>query len=439
MKNQSDLMKRYQCILLFAILLVLLAPSSKVLAQWVQTKGLQGESITSLLVSGSRLFAGTGSRWGHDGNGVFVSTDDGASWSAASAGLKYGYYKGDVTCLAAIKTSASSTILFAGTDTGVYHSVDNGTNWLGWNTGLPQECFVTAFATVGTNLFAAAAGGGSTQSIFLSTDNGIGWSALYSGLHTSSAFALAMRSGWLYAGTSNGVFLSPSDGMIWGQANNGLTDTLVIAIALSDTNASSRTLFAGTIGGGAFRSRNNALSWSAINSGLPINTTVNTLFVNGPNLFAGTQNGGVYLSTDDGTSWQNVSTGLKDSSVTALVVSHGMLFAGSGNTGVWRRPLSEMIGSNGVARAPRQTQTVSIYPNPVSHEAKINFSFRRSGPATVTIHDLLGREVAKLFDGPLEAGEHSYTWDAKMMPAGVYSIRLQTAGQAQLCPMVIVR
>ena len=45
-------------------------------AQWVQTNGPYGGMIQCLAVSGTNLFAGT------DG-GVFLSTNNGTSWTAA--------------------------------------------------------------------------------------------------------------------------------------------------------------------------------------------------------------------------------------------------------------------------------------------------------------------------------------------------------------------
>ena len=59
-------------------------------------------------------------------------------------------------------------------------------------------------------------------------------------------------------------------------------------------------LFAGTYGGGVFLSNDKGASWTAVSSGLPLNTTVTAFAVNGSNLFGGA--GGVFRSTDNGTS-----------------------------------------------------------------------------------------------------------------------------------------
>ena len=50
-------------------------------AQWVQTNGPTGGFITALVVSGTNVFAGT------DKGGVFLSTDNGSSWTEKNNGL----------------------------------------------------------------------------------------------------------------------------------------------------------------------------------------------------------------------------------------------------------------------------------------------------------------------------------------------------------------
>jgi hypothetical protein len=72
------------------------------------------------------------------------------------------------------------------------------------------------------------------------------------------------------------------------------------------------------------------------------NKMVTALAVSGTNLFAGTDGGsGVFRSTNNGTNWTAVNTGLTDTYVYALASIGTYLFAGAGNTGVWRLSLSK--------------------------------------------------------------------------------------------------
>ncbi|MBP1655419.1 MAG: BNR/Asp-box repeat protein [Bacteroidetes bacterium] len=137
-----------------ALVIVLLCPC--VPAQWVQTTGPGGGNIGAIAVSGTNVFVGTGFPFFgvHNAGGVFRTTDDGASWTAANSGLT------DM-CIGSLTVSPASdgaggVNLFAGTLCGgVLRSTDNGTSWTA--TSL-TSAFVTSFAVSGTNLFAGSPG-----------------------------------------------------------------------------------------------------------------------------------------------------------------------------------------------------------------------------------------------------------------------------------------
>jgi hypothetical protein len=288
-------------------------------AQWIQTNGPGGTySIDVFAVSGTNLFAGSG------GDGVFLSTNNGTSWSAVNTGL---------TNIGVITLAVSGTNLFAGTSSGgVFLSTNNRTNWTTESISLTSND-VRALAVFGTNLFAGTYGSG----VFLSTNNGTSWTKVTTGLTNFSVQALAVSGTNLFAGTFlGGVFFSTNNGASWTVVNTGLTSTDVLALAVSGTN-----LYAGT-SGGVFLSTNNGTSWTKVNTGMTT-TWVNALAISGTNLFAGTTDG-VFLSTNNGASWTAVNTGLTNTDFGALTVSGTNLYAGI-SAGVWRRPLSEMITS----------------------------------------------------------------------------------------------
>lgn len=189
------------------------------------------------------------------------------------------YSHGLVHCLAVCGTN-----VFAGTDDGVFLSTNNGTSWSAVNTGLTYTD-VCALSASGTNLLAGTAGGG----VFLSTNNGTSWSAVDSGLTDTYIFSLAISGTNLFAGTwPDGIFLSTNNGTSWTHVNTGLTSKEVTAFAASESN-----LFAGTVGGGVLLRTNNDTSWTQLNTGLR-RRDVWSLAISGKNLFAGTDSGGVF-------------------------------------------------------------------------------------------------------------------------------------------------
>jgi hypothetical protein len=181
-------------------------------------------------VSGSNIFAGTG-------GGVYLSTNNGTSWTGVNAGLSADTY---VNALA-----VSGSNIFAGAmDGSVYLSTNNGTSWTGVNAGLPVRYTLLCLAVSGSNIFVGFAGDG----VFLSTNNGTSWTAVDSGLPSIiNVMSLAVSGGNIFAGTDFGVFLSTSNGTSWTAVNAGLTNTTVLSLAVSGN-----TVFAGTDGSGAW-------------------------------------------------------------------------------------------------------------------------------------------------------------------------------------------
>jgi hypothetical protein len=292
-------------------------------ASWTQVNnGLVSHIMRSFAKSGANLFAGT------SGGGVFLSTNNGARWTPVNAGL---------TNMIVQSLAVSGANLFAGTyGGGVFLSTNNGASWTPINTGLTNRN-INCLAVSGANLFAGTYGGG----VFLSTNNGTTWTDASTGLTSPYIRSLAVSGTYLFTGTwDGGVFLSKNNGTSWTAANTGLTERNIPSLAVSGTN-----LFAGTWGGGVFLSTNNGTSWKAVNNGFTGDVAVEAIVVSGTDLFAGTYYGGVFLSTNNGTSWTAVDDGLSNTTVCAIIVSGTNVFAGTDGSGVWRRPLSEMITS----------------------------------------------------------------------------------------------
>lgn len=79
------------------------------------------------------------------------------------------------------------------------------------------------------------------------------------------------------------------------------------------------------------------------------------------------------------------------------------------------------------------------WPNPVQSKAIISYSLERSGHVTLTLHDQLGREVARLVDARRDGGQHDVKLDASDLPTGSYYYRLEVDGMMVTRRVVVAR
>jgi hypothetical protein len=77
------------------------------------------------------------------------------------------------------------------------------------------------------------------------------------------------------------------------------------------------------------------------------------------------------------------------------------------------------------------TAILSASPNPFNPSTNIRFVMSSSGSVRLTLHDLLGREVRTVLDGPASAGEHILTLNAGSLASGSYFLRIIQRGSSE--------
>ena len=324
------------------------------LAQWIQTNGPFGGSVSCVVFKDANIFAGTA------GGGVYRSINNGTSWEAVNNGLPNGC---DIKSLL-----VSGTNIFAALwAKGVYRSTDNGLNWVMVNNGLTNFTVYCLSVFNDTNIFAGTQAGvfRSTNSgenwtlvlpnndiraivasettifvavwginrMFRSTNNGDSWTNLINGLTTGELTSLAISGSKIFVGGySQGTFLSTNNGDSWVRT----TTTYYWAGGLRTLAIIGTNLYAGTGSGVIYRSSDDGSTWAAIYSSMET-SAVFTLAVDGTGLYAGTRGTHcVYFSGNLGTNWTDIDSGIISTGVGSLVVKDSYLFAGAGFCGVYR-------------------------------------------------------------------------------------------------------
>jgi hypothetical protein len=74
-----------------------------------------------------------------------------------------------------------------------------------------------------------------------------------------------------------------------------------------------------------------------------------------------------------------------------------------------------------VAAVPSEYELFQNYPNPFNPATTIAFALREDAVVTLTVYDMLGREVGRLLDSePMDQGTQDVEFDASGLSTGIY-------------------
>ncbi len=120
----------------------------------------------------------------------------------------------------------------------------------------------------------------------------------------------------------------------------------------------------------------------------------------------------------------NGTTNSVDFPTTPGVVCPAQLNPGFSDQAVFK--LKAKCGTRyGSFDTPESQNTLTVFPNPASDNATVNFTVTADGPATVMVYNMQGQPVQILFDGIAEKG-NVYSLELLMtgLPAGAYFIEV---------------
>jgi len=79
--------------------------------------------------------------------------------------------------------------------------------------------------------------------------------------------------------------------------------------------------------------------------------------------------------------------------------------------------------------APAKYALLQNYPNPFNPSTTIGFSIPQSSEVTIEIYNVVGELVSSLVNKTLEAGYHSFSFNADNLPSGTYIYQLKASRQ----------
>lgn len=271
---------------------------------------------------------------------------------------------------------------------GLWKSSNGGLNWFSMPLG---SYYVYGIYASGSRVVAGCAG---LQGVWISTNSGLNWHQ--SSLVNETIWCMNYNGSYLYAGTMHGVFYSTNSGKNWIQTSN--------------------------------------------NSG-----NVYTIYSNGPYVLTGNSYG-TGFSQDYGNNWINSSANLTNVYVKSTFIDNNYMYAGTYEFGLWRRPISEVIGIRNISETiSTKYLLMQNYPNPFNLCTKIKFNIPERNKnekdyiTYLRIYNSLGKEVKVLINDILKPGYYEANFHGTDLPSGIYFYQLKSNNFFETKKMILIK
>jgi hypothetical protein len=395
--------------------------------QWISL-GLKDKNITALTVQhynaiarppdGLRLFAAVTPNY-LQGDSVLIFRREihlltNTNWIAADSGINKNFYNNPnrIIALSSYHSGSPSGTVIAGSEHGIYQTNSSGFFWtqseIGGTISYPEikSIDVSPHWAIPPGGIAWAAGiWGLSSAVFRSTDQGNTWSVSYLSLIEdyipASSVAINTRNpDSVYVAWRNYLYLTPNSGESW-------------EVLLS--------------------TRSGEISTVAVDPQHPENVLAGAWFIDDSH--QNPYHAMFFHSKNGGKDWDQVDpvSNILLESITSITVLNKLddkntyVFIGTAGTGVWRYeyPIITDITEN--KNIPEQFILYQNYPNPFNPVTHIKYSIPHSSDVSLKVYNLLGEEVATLFEGYRLAGNYEVVFDGSEFASGVYFYRIKAS------------
>ncbi|MEZ4701676.1 MAG: T9SS type A sorting domain-containing protein [Rhodothermales bacterium] len=136
--------------------------------------------------------------------------------------------------------------------------------------------------------------------------------------------------------------------------------------------------------------------------------------------------------------WQPLATDLLEENGTPYLCAGGLRTLGEFGFG-GEAMAFPVVRENETGEWPASIELSSAYPNPFQASTTFTLSMPLAGFASIRVYDVVGRHVATLFEGGMNAGTHIVRFDADRFASGVYFIRAEAHGVGQTRSVTLMR
>ncbi len=437
------------------------------------TNGGQNWISSNMPVSISRtfLFSDTLKGFAFTATGQqYRTTDAGVSWVSVSGLPSVDFYQTYfVDKLLGYAVGDGETIL---------KTTNGGGTWTQLRYTASQLSYESVFFVNASTGWAGGEGG----TLVKTTDGGATWSPQTSQVfgRIKSLYFTDANNGWLSSDNGGGISRTTDGGATWVKSTvNGISGVSLLKISVPDgkTGYSSgegqsifktidsgatwnklssianvqsmsvldtATLFVSTYTDSVLKSTTGGATWEKVAKNSIYRTMMYIHFVNaneGYGVGWGSTANLVSRTTDGGKTWaiQPTPNGEGDFVHIFVIDSANAWIASGDGIILGRKPSIPTRVIMKAENVPTDFVLSQNYPNPFNPTTTVDFQLPASGPVSLTVFDALGREVAVLVNGWMNAGSYSASFSGKNLASGIYFYRLKAGNSAQTKKMMLLK
>jgi photosystem II stability/assembly factor-like uncharacterized protein len=326
-------------------------------------------------------------------NGIVVrSTDGGMSWAD---NLIFG------TCFNAVHFTDSNHGTIVGVGGGgalVLHTADGGTTWVTQSFGAAAASNGVFFTDAYTG---TAVGGGGA--IARTTNGGNTWI-------TQRSVPNEDLLGVSFADANIGTAVGQKYDSLWQQS----------ALILRTTNGGVDWTPQSAAGG---ERRLSSVAFTGVNNGTAVGDAT---------LLHTTDGGHTWTPQIAGRQWPLFSVSFADANTGTAVGYWGTILRTTNGGVTWVQPDQS-------AGIPWGYVLHQNYPNPFNPSTTIKYELPKASQVTLTLYDVLGRQVSVLVNERREAGYHEVKFDGSGLSSGVYFYRIEAGSFVETRKLILLR
>ena len=100
---------------------------------------------------------------------------------------------------------------------------------------------------------------------------------------------------------------------------------------------------------------------------------------------------------------------------------------------------TEALGAKSGAGVPEEFALNQNFPNPFAATTQIDFALPEAAHVRLVVYDVMGREVARLVDGDMQAGYYQAALDGSRLASGTYLYRIEAGSFVAVHRMVLAK